>query len=461
MLTDVSERSRDFEATFSGCVSAPQSVLPLNELVRVGVVWNASPTPLPTLCNSDSYHQSQTCYGPFKFTLREMGQPFRNIYARVFATNRGGITGYSKLLYFVSPGLCLVAGTPITVMLENGQFGTKLVEDITYLDDLVVWDFDAGKLTTAKPLWIKTPETITQHDVITLADGRQLHTVGHRVFSVEAGAFVPITHEIPETTTMVLDSDTVVPMNVVSHETLQGPVTYYNVVTDVHLNLFANGILTSCRYSNLAPIRDMRYCVNSTSHKLDEFEPYARGMQLARQTHISAEESAVYIGRMRTLAVPGPLIFLDIQGVMRTKPWPRHVGNLKRVQKEGPCFDVEPVQALNELLITLPQARIVISSDWAKWCTLAELQAVFTAEHIIREPIATLVQPGTTGAGTRADRAAHILAWVEKTGDSSWIAIDDMDMTPYLPANRAVCVPAAEGLTKAAVGIVMRQLKTV
>ena len=34
---------------------------------------------------------------------------------------------------------------------------------------------------------------------------------------------------------------------------------YYNIITDKHINLFANTILTSCRLSNLYIIKDMKY----------------------------------------------------------------------------------------------------------------------------------------------------------------------------------------------------------
>ena len=44
-----------------------------------------------------------------------------------------------------------------------------------------------------------------------------------------------------------------------SQEVIEKPVKYYNVITDKHYNIFANGILTSCRLSNLYKIEDMKY----------------------------------------------------------------------------------------------------------------------------------------------------------------------------------------------------------
>ena len=36
-------------------------------------------------------------------------------------------------------------------------------------------------------------------------------------------------------------------------------VTYYNIITDRHLNCFAGNILTSCRLNNIYPIRDLKF----------------------------------------------------------------------------------------------------------------------------------------------------------------------------------------------------------
>ena len=45
----------------------------------------------------------------------------------------------------------------------------------------------------------------------------------------------------------------------VSQELIYDTVDYYNIITDKHFNLFANGILTSCRCSNLYKIENMNY----------------------------------------------------------------------------------------------------------------------------------------------------------------------------------------------------------
>ena len=54
----------------------------------------------------------------------------------------------------------------------------KLVEDITYDDELLVWDFDNGCLATAKPAWIKKPEQVDYYFINTYASGNKLLTTG-------------------------------------------------------------------------------------------------------------------------------------------------------------------------------------------------------------------------------------------------------------------------------------------
>lgn len=46
---------------------------------------------------------------------------------------------------------------------------------------------------------------------------------------------------------------------VVSQEIVEKEVKFYNVITENHYNIFANGILTSCRLSNKYRIEDMKY----------------------------------------------------------------------------------------------------------------------------------------------------------------------------------------------------------
>lgn len=156
---------------------------------------------------------------------------------------------------------CLIEGTQVA--LADGT--SKAVEDIDYNDDLLVWNFYEGKFDTAKPTWIRAEATASNYNLVKFSNGSEVGFVGaggekgyHRIFNKEAGEF---THtgvvDTPNgTTTFAQDGSY---PTVISQEVIEKPVKYYNVITDKHYNLFANGILTSCRLSNLYKIEDMKY----------------------------------------------------------------------------------------------------------------------------------------------------------------------------------------------------------
>lgn len=169
------------------------------------------------------------------------------------------VTGSDSQIYFNIP--CLIAGTLIT--LADGS--TKPVEDITYDDDLLVWDFFNGCFASAKPRWIKVKQTAEVYNKLTFDNGTTLGLVGeggtqgyHRIFNKQACCF---THTgVPETPngTITFAEDESEPV-LVSQELVHDTVDYYNIITDKHFNLFANGILTSCKCSNMYRIEDMKY----------------------------------------------------------------------------------------------------------------------------------------------------------------------------------------------------------
>lgn len=163
---------------------------------------------------------------------------------------------------------CMIEGTRVT--LANGT--TKAIEGITYDDELLVWNFYDGKFDKAKPKWIKVEQTTPKYCLAKFSNGAEVGFVGpgehtrqsdggrgyHRIFNKEAGAFTYVgTEETPNGTTTFAQDGTF--PTVVSQEVVEKEVKFYNVITDKHYNLFANGILTSCRLSNKYRIEDMRY----------------------------------------------------------------------------------------------------------------------------------------------------------------------------------------------------------
>lgn len=140
--------------------------------------------------------------------------------------------------------MCFVENTLIST--KNGD---KFVQDITYDDDILVWNFDEGKLDYAKPIFIKQEQTSDSYWHVTDEDGKTVNLVGsngksHRLYNKRTHLF-EYPQDIPECRC----------------EEIHESVKYYNIVTAYHFNCFANGILTSKRYSNmLYPITDeMKY----------------------------------------------------------------------------------------------------------------------------------------------------------------------------------------------------------
>lgn len=192
--------------------------------------------------------------------------------------------------------LCFLEGTPIT--LSNGS--TKSVEEITYDDELLVWDFDNAEFASAKPLWIMKEQKATQYNHLVFSDGSELNTINqHRIFNVEKGMFTyPMTDDTPIGTTTFNDKGEFVTL--VSKEVVEKEVKYYNIITDYHINLFAGSILTSCRLSNIYPIVDMKYVKDDREIiPLSEFnvpEEYYYGFRLGEQPTDINREGAVSFG---------------------------------------------------------------------------------------------------------------------------------------------------------------------
>ena len=209
---------------------------------------------------------------------------YETINVLAYARNAVG-TAYSPTVLSWIPQLCLVEGTLVT--LANGT--TKAIEDIVMSDSLRVWNFDLGVFASAKPLWIKQQETTTQYNLLTFSDGSTLKTIEqHRIFNKEARAFTyPMTADTPiGTTTVNVHGEQV---TLVDKCIMIDTVNYYNVITERHLNLYADGILTSMRYNNIYPITDMKFVKdNRQLRDRNEFagidQRWIDGLRLTEQT---------------------------------------------------------------------------------------------------------------------------------------------------------------------------------
>ena len=191
----------------------------------------------------------------------------------------------------VSAYSCYIEGTPIT--LSDGSY--KNVEDITYDDRLLVWDFDNGQFSSAKPLWLQKAKQALEYNHLVFSDGSELNTINqHRIFNKEAGKFTyPMTDDTPIGTTTLNDKGEFVIL--ISKEVIQTEVTYYNIITDYHINCFAGHILTSCRMSNIYPIVDMKYVKEDRPIiQYNVPEKWYKGLRLAEQPAWSVTSTNAY-----------------------------------------------------------------------------------------------------------------------------------------------------------------------
>ena len=188
--------------------------------------------------------------------------------------------------------VCLVEGTMITM--ANGSY--KAVEDVGYDDLIKVWNFDLGEYSEALPVFVKQEETHAEHYRFTFSDGTVLRTVGHHVFNKQAGEFTMLVRDTTPVGTITVN-ESGEEVTLISKETIKESVKFYNVWTQYHLNLFAQGILTSNRFNNIYPIQDMKFVKDDRALRpLEEFadiDPkYISGLRLQEQPK---QYSAEYI----------------------------------------------------------------------------------------------------------------------------------------------------------------------
>ena len=224
------------------------------------------------------------------------------LYAQVYATNTNG-TAYSPPFYLAAATVCLLAGTMIT--LADGTH--KAIEHITYTDKLLSWDFDRGCYAETTAVWIKRSETGSQYNLLTFSDGTTLRTFDqHRIFNKQAGAFTyPMTAATPVGTVTVNEHGQEITLT--NKQVIRDTIEYYNVITDYHMNLFSDSVLTSCRFNNIYPIVDMKFSKDSrTLRTRAEFENvpdrFFHGLRLAEQTY-DLDMIEWYVTRLLSLEI--------------------------------------------------------------------------------------------------------------------------------------------------------------
>ncbi|MEG1752085.1 MAG: leucine-rich repeat protein, partial [Clostridia bacterium] len=210
----------------------------------------------------------------------------------------GDKTIYKNIISYCD---CILNGTMVQVVeyytdkkgRKRKRIKTKKIEDITYDDLLLVWNFDKGKFDQAKPLWIAREKVAKRYTHVKFSDGSELNIVGqddskrHRIFNVETGKFEYVGAKGTPVGTTTFNSKGEF-VKVVSLEFVDKTVKYQNIITNYYSNLFANGILTSHSSSNVYPIKDMKYVKDGRKKlPMSEFdgieEKWVKGLRLDEQ----------------------------------------------------------------------------------------------------------------------------------------------------------------------------------
>ena len=175
--------------------------------------------------------------------------------------------------------MCFVQGTKIT-MADNTY---KNVEDIEYGDEVKCFDFSNGKQTVSKIDWMIPESIATEYWKITLSDDIVLKLVGnndksHRLFNVTKQCFMyPQDFEKDDYTI----NENGVMSKIVSCELIHDAVRFYNISSAEHINVYANGILTSNRLNNRFEIKDFKFTNNQlmTDAEIEKYQQHLASIQ--------------------------------------------------------------------------------------------------------------------------------------------------------------------------------------
>ena len=198
---------------------------------------------------STGSHKTETLSGGV--SLIEDG----NNYALYRISGDGSITGFNY-----TP--CFVEGTLIT-MADGSQ---KKVENIEYGDEVLCYDFEKGEQTTSYIDWMIPKQTATEYWKITLSDGTILKLVGpkdgpnkdksHRLYNVTKQSFMYPQDFEKDDLTLKENGDLV---KIDSCEKIEETVNFYNISSKDHINVYAEGVLTSNRLNNRFEIKNNKF----------------------------------------------------------------------------------------------------------------------------------------------------------------------------------------------------------
>ena len=204
-------------------------------------------------------------------------------------TTTGGVSfqdrNYDHFLYRVAgngtisnmyAAPCFVEGTLIT--LADGT--QKKVEDINYGDEVLCYDFNEGKQTTAPIEFVMKKMQSNFYYKVSLSDGTELKLVGsngksHRLYNVTKQSFM-YPQDFEENDYTLKQDGTIATIS--SIEKVEEKVNFYNISSKDHINVYAENVLTSNRLNNRFEIKNNKF----TDKKLmtdEEIKAYKEHME--------------------------------------------------------------------------------------------------------------------------------------------------------------------------------------
>jgi len=150
-----------------------------------------------------------------------------------------------------------------------------------------------------------------------------------------------------------------------------------------------------------------------------------------------------------------PYIFLDIDGVLATSN--QYRTNPKKWHEEYACyrFDEKCVKVFNEI-IEKTDPIIILSSDWGKQYNLEALNNIFKwngVNGVVTDITSDLWGVKFTSLAQLEDcRADEILKYVHENKIENWLAIDDLDLSPWIDDQHFIRTPrASEGIKQSGI----------
>lgn len=194
--------------------------------------------------SADSYYDPGTTTGGVSFQDRDYDHFLYKV------TGNGTISNM-----YAQP--CFVEGTLIT--LADGS--QKKVEDINYGDEVLCYDFNEGKQTTAPIEFVMKKMQSNFYYKVSLNDGTELKLVGsngksHRLYNVTKQSFMYPQDFEKDDLTLKENGDLV---KVVSCEKIFETVNFYNISSKDHINVYAENVLTSNRLNNRFEIKNNKF----------------------------------------------------------------------------------------------------------------------------------------------------------------------------------------------------------